>query len=72
MSGFVKGKDELEKRAAILDVPRTAGGRVILYSFNPLHRHLNHHDHNYVFNALLHWNDFPDPEPKDHPKLVKD
>jgi hypothetical protein len=36
----------LEKKAVILDVPRHAGGRVLLYSFNPLHRHLNHGDHN--------------------------
>ena len=72
LSGYVSGESELEKKGAVLDVPRNAGGRVILYSFNPLHRHLNHGDHNYLYNALLHWNDFPDPEPKDHPGLVKD
>lgn len=72
LGGFAGGKSTLEKSAAILDVPRHEGGRVVLYSFNPLHRHLNHGDHNYVYNALLHWNDFPRPKPKDHPGLELD
>ncbi len=72
LSGFVDGQDTLEKSAAIIDIPRNNGGRVILYSFNPLHRYLNHGDFNYVYNALLHWNDFPDGKPKDSPDLVKD
>jgi len=72
LSGFVSGASELEKKAVVLDVPRRRGGRVILYSFNPLHRYLNHGDHNYVYNAILNWNDFPEPEPKDHPGLATD
>ena len=72
LSGYVSGASDLEKKAVVLDVPRHRGGRVILYSFNPLHRHLNHGDHNYVYNAILNWNDFPDPEPKDHPGLATD
>ena len=72
LSGYVDKPTELAKKGAIIDIPRIAGGRVILYSFNPMHRYLNHGDFNYVFNALLNWNDFPDPEPKDHPGLVKD
>ncbi len=71
-SGFVEGQETLEKSAAIVDIPRIDGGRVILYSFNPMHRYLNHGDFNYVYNALLHWNDFQDGKPLDHPKLVKD
>lgn len=72
LSGYVGGQSSLEKKAVVLDVPRNAGGRVILYSFNPMHRYLNHGDHNYIWNAILHWNDFPEPEPKDHPGLAKD
>ena len=72
LSGFVDKQKELGKKGAIIDIPRNDGGRVILYSFNPMHRYLNHGDHNYVFNALLNWNDFPDAEPKDHPRLLKD
>jgi hypothetical protein len=72
LSGYVDNQASLEKQAAILDIPRNAGGRVVLYSFNPMHRHLNHGDHNFVFNALLYWNDYPEPIPKDHEGLVKD
>ena len=72
LTGFVSGQKELERKAVVLDIPRHAGGRVVLYSFNPLHRFLNHGDHNYLFNALLHWNDFPAPVPKDDPRLALD
>ena len=72
LSGYLTGEEDLVKKALIVDVPRHAGGRVLLYSFNPMHRHLNHSDHNYVYNAILNWNDFPAPEPKDHPGLVLD
>ncbi len=72
LAGYISGASDLEKKGVVLDVPRHRGGRVILYSFNPLHRYLNHGDHNYVYNAILNWNDFPDPEPKDHPGLATD
>ncbi|MFP6583629.1 MAG: peptidase, partial [Candidatus Hydrogenedentota bacterium] len=72
LSGYVDAQDKIEKKGAIIDIPRNAGGRVILFSFNPLHRYLNHGDHTYVHNALLNWNDYPDPEPKDHAGLMKD
>jgi hypothetical protein len=72
LSGYVDKQDALEKKGAILDIPRNDGGRVILFSFNPLHRYLNHGDHTFVHNALLNWNDFPDPEPKGHAELAQD
>jgi len=72
LSGYVDKQDSIEKKGAIIDIPRNDGGRVILFSFNPLHRYLNHGDHTFIHNALLNWNDFPDPQPKDHPGLVKD
>ncbi|MCB0628117.1 MAG: M14 family zinc carboxypeptidase [Saprospiraceae bacterium] len=62
LTGFISGEQQLQKQGAILDIPRYEGGRVILYSFNPLHRHLNVGDQNYVFNAILNWNDFPEPK----------
>jgi hypothetical protein len=71
-TGFISSEKDLEHKAVVLDVPRRAGGRVLLYSFNPLHRHLNHGDHNYLFNALLSWNDFPDPQPDVSPVLAED
>ena len=72
LAGYLSPKDGLDKKGVILDIPRNAGGRVILYSFNPMHRYLNHGDHNYVYNAILNWNDFPAPTPIDHPELAKD
>jgi hypothetical protein len=72
ITGFVFGQKALERKGVVLDVPRHKGGRVILYSFNPLHRHLNHGDHNYVYNAILNWNDFPKPTPEKNPALAVD
>ncbi|MBT5874046.1 MAG: hypothetical protein HOH43_11565 [Candidatus Latescibacteria bacterium] len=71
-TGFVSGQKALERKGVVLDVPRQKGGRVILYSFNPLHRHLNVGDQNYVFNAILNWNDFPMPVSTGHPNLAVD
>ena len=56
--GFVRGEDVVDGKPAILDVP-VGKGRVLLYAFNPLHRHLNLSDFRFVWNALLNWNDLP-------------
>jgi hypothetical protein len=32
---------------------------VIAFTFDPLHRFLNHHDFPMVWNAILNWNDRP-------------
>jgi hypothetical protein len=58
LSGFVRGEDAVDGKPAILDVP-AGKGRVILFSFNPLHRFLNLSDFRFVYNALLNWNDLP-------------
>ncbi|MFL6193916.1 MAG: M14 family zinc carboxypeptidase [Thermoanaerobaculia bacterium] len=58
LSGFVRGEDAVNGKPAILDVP-AGKGRVILFSFNPLHRFLNLSDFRFVYNALLNWNDLP-------------
>ena len=58
LSGFVKGEEAVEGKPAILDEP-VGKGRVILFSFNPLHRYLNHSDFRFVYNVLLNWNDLP-------------
>jgi hypothetical protein len=58
LSGFVKGEDAVDGKPAILDMP-AGKGRVILFSFNPLHRYLNHSDFRFVYNILLNWNDLP-------------
>ncbi|HEX6203792.1 MAG TPA: hypothetical protein VF100_12380, partial [Thermoanaerobaculia bacterium] len=58
LSGWVAPADALAGKPAILDVP-AGRGRVILFAFNPLHRHLNHSDHRLLYNVILHWNDLP-------------
>jgi Zinc carboxypeptidase len=59
LSGFVRGEDAVDGKPAVLDLP-VGKGRVILFSFNPLHRYLNHADFRFVYNALLNWNDLPE------------
>jgi hypothetical protein len=58
LSGMVRGQDEIIGQGAIFDIP-VRRGRVIAFSFNPLHRFLNHHDFPLVWNALMNWNDRP-------------
>jgi hypothetical protein len=58
VSGMVRGQDEIIGQGAIFDVPVRAG-RVIAFTFDPLHRYLNHHEFPMVWNAILNWNDRP-------------
>jgi len=58
MSGMVRGQDEIVGQGAIFDIP-VRRGRVIAFTFNPLHRFLNHHEFPMVWNAIMHWNDRP-------------
>jgi hypothetical protein len=60
MSGMVRGQDEIIGQGAIFDIP-VRRGRVIAFTFNPLHRFLNHHEFPLVWNAILNWNDRPTP-----------
>jgi hypothetical protein len=57
-SGVVERPEGLEHQPALLDVP-VGKGRVVLFSWNPMHRHQNEHDFAFVTNALLFFNDFP-------------
>ena len=54
----MKKPEDLERKPAILDVP-VGEGRVLLYTWNPLHRYQNLHDFPFLTNALLFYNDFP-------------
>jgi hypothetical protein len=56
LSGMVRGQDEIIGQGAIFDIP-VRRGRIIAFTFNPLHRFLNHHEFPMVWNAILHWND---------------
>jgi hypothetical protein len=59
LSGMVRNSNQIVGHGAVFDVPAGRGeaGRVIVFTFNPLHRFLNHHDAPMVFNAILNWND---------------
>lgn len=59
VSGMVRGQDEIVGQGAIFDVP-VGQGRVVAFTFDPLHRYLNHHEFPLVFNALMNWNYRPD------------
>jgi hypothetical protein len=58
LSGMVRGQDAIVGQGAIFDLP-VGRGRVVAFTFNPLHRFLNHHEFPLVWNVLLHWNDLP-------------
>jgi hypothetical protein len=58
VSGMVRNEKEIVGEGAIFDVP-VRKGRVIAFTFDPLHRFLNHHDFPMVWNAILNWNDHP-------------
>ena len=56
LSGYVKGPEKLEGKPAIIDMPR-GRGRVVMFTFNPMHRHLTLASYALVANAILNWND---------------
>ncbi|HEY9514791.1 MAG TPA: M14 family zinc carboxypeptidase [Gemmatimonadaceae bacterium] len=58
VSGMVRGESEILGEGAVFDVP-VREGRVIAFTFDPLHRYLNHHEFPMVWNAILNWNDQP-------------
>jgi hypothetical protein len=55
LSGMVRNENVIVGQGAIFDLP-VGAGRVIAFSFNPLHRFLNHHEFPLVWNALMTWN----------------
>jgi hypothetical protein len=57
LSGLMRGADQTEDEAAIVDVPRGAG-RVVLFATNPCYRWQNHGEFTMLFNTILHFNDF--------------
>lgn len=54
--GILSGKAQLDGAPAIVETS-VGDGQAIFFGWNPLHRHLNHHDHAFVYNALMFWND---------------
>lgn len=54
--GIVRGTESILGAPAIVNKPLDSG-QIILFSWNPMHRHVNLHDHGFVYNAILNWND---------------
>ena len=54
--GIVQGESMIDGQPAIVS-KALDGGHVVLFSWNPMHRHVNLHDHAFVYNAILNWND---------------
>jgi hypothetical protein len=57
---ILSGKEIIDGAPALLHT-RVGKGSVILFAWNPMHRHINHHDHAFFYNAVLNWNDLPEP-----------
>jgi hypothetical protein len=53
---MVRNENVIVGQGAIFDLA-VGSGRVVAFSFNPLHRFLNHNEFPLVWNALMTWND---------------
>ncbi|WP_077921429.1 M14 family zinc carboxypeptidase [Spirosoma sp. 209] len=63
LSGMVRNEQAIIGHGALFNVP-VGAGRVVAFTFDPLHRYLNHHDAPLVWNALINWNHLgPDAKP---------
>jgi hypothetical protein len=54
--GIVRGADVIDGEPAIVS-KSLDNGHIVLFNWNPMHRHVNLHDHAFVYNAILNWND---------------
>ena len=60
LSGMVRNEQTIIGHGGIFNVP-IGSGRVIAFTFDPLHRYLNHHDAPLVWNVLINWNHLETP-----------
>ena len=54
VSGMVRNEQEIVGHGAVFNVP-VGKGNVVAFTFDPLHRYLNHHDAPMVWNAIINW-----------------
>jgi hypothetical protein len=54
LSGMVRNEQTIIGQGTIFNVP-VGSGRVIAFTFDPLHRYLNLHDAPLVWNVLMNW-----------------
>jgi hypothetical protein len=55
LSGMVRNEQTIIGHGGIFNVP-VGKGQVVAFTFDPLHRYLNHHDAPMLWNAILNWN----------------
>lgn len=55
VSGMLEGAEELQNRAALVDVPK-GKGHILLFAFNPMWRYETQGNFNLIFNAALNYN----------------
>lgn len=55
LSGMLAGGEELQNRAAVVDVP-LGKGHILLFAINPMWRYETHGNFFLIFNAALHYN----------------
>ncbi|MCY7352688.1 MAG: peptidase [Cytophagaceae bacterium] len=60
LSGMVRNENLIVGHGGIFNVP-VGAGRVIAFTFDPLHRYLNHHDAPLLWNVLINWNHLGTP-----------
>ncbi len=60
LSGMVRNEQAIIGQGAIFNVP-VSSGRVIAFTFDPLHRYLNLHDAALVWNVLINWDHIKNP-----------
>ncbi len=53
---IIKGESIIDGEPALISKP-VGDGHVVMFNWNPMHRHVNLHDHGFVYNAILNWND---------------
>ncbi len=54
VSGMVRNEQEIIGHGSVFQVP-VGRGNIVAFTFDPLHRYLNHHDAPMVWNAILNW-----------------
>ena len=55
LSGMVRNEQTIIGQGSIFNVP-VGAGQVVAFTFDPLHRFLNHNDAPLLWNAILNWN----------------
>lgn len=55
LSGMVRNEQTIVGHGGVFNVP-VGAGRLVAFTFNPLHRYINLHDAPMVWNVLINWN----------------